>query len=1245
MKYKPNFKFNLVYVIQIDDERHRGALKVGDATARDDCSFDEPPNSDALNKSAHLRIREYTTTAAIPYQLLHAELTLCHRDGKVCGFTDKDVHKVLENSGYKRRKFPDVESYGNEWFEADLDTIKRAIKACKRGESSLLPGVTEGNKPPAPIQFRPEQRKAIDQTVNRFQKGDKMLWNAKMRFGKTLSALQVAREMDFKRTLILTHRPVVNQGWYEDFRKIFFDRDNFAYGSRQEKIGWTFRSLEEEAAETNLHYVYFASMEDLRGSQLVGGSFDKNEEIFSADWNFIIVDEAHEGTQTELGQAVLNLLLDKKPAPRLLELSGTPFNLLDQYSPDEVYTWDYGMEQEAKEKWDEKHFGDPNPYIGLPRLNMRVYNLGDVFKPFQLEGKFFNFREFFRVQENGSFLHEHEVRGFLDLMTKEDDDSFYPFANEQYRSIFRHTLWMVPGVREAKALSTMLQEHPVFRKANFEIVNVAGDGDEYVDAENRDALKKVQDAIGPDPDATRTITLSCGRLTTGVSVPAWTAVLMLSGSYNTAASGYLQTIFRVQTPATINGRRKEECYVFDFAPDRTLTVLAEAAQAAAMVSDTASKSERENLERFLNFLPVISYEGSRMVEYSAHVMLAHIRKAQIERVIRTGFEDTKLYNNDLLLKLEGIDLNKFNDLNARIGKTKALPKTKEIVINSNQLDGEKNGNAADDTKTPGKHPDDTLSAADAAERQKRRVQQKNRQAAISILRGISIRMPLLIYGAELQDDTQDITIDNFTDIVDDVSWKEFMPDGVTKKIFNEFRKYYDETVFREAGQRIRAMARAADELDVEDRIARITDIFAHFRNPDKETVLTPWRVVNLHLGSALGGWAFFDEAQNYTKALETPHFADRGPVTAEIFSPTSKVLEINAKSGLYPLYVSYSIFRSRLKERAPSSLPLEEQLKLWDRTLTENVFVVCKSPMARAITKRTLIGFRSAHVNVHYFPHLINTVRSAPQKIIRDIRNGQTFWKNNTEKAMKFNAVVGNPPYQEMVAQKETNNGQKRSSSIFQHFQELSDKLGRYSCLIYPGARWIHRSGKGLEQFGFNQINDPHLAMVTFYPDASEIFPGVSIADGLSIVLKDAQKTEQGFHYVHSLHGTVTSVEAACPGDGVFVLNPKVADIARNLEDAIHQFASLHDSVLSQKLFGIESDFVEKNPNLVRLMKGTDDFNPETEVKLFTNDKAGKSGRARWYAVRKEIIESGGGQVILNPSPKVRHEECPPCRK
>ncbi len=186
----------------------------------------------------------------------------------------------------------------------------------------------------------------------------------------------------------------------------------------------------------------------------------------------------------------------------------------------------------------------------------------------------FNFREFFRVNEAGNFIHEKDVKAFLNLISKEDKDSCYPFANEEYRSIFRHTLWMLQGMKEARAMSALLQSHPVFQ--HFKVVNVAGNGDE--DEESKDALEAVKEAIGTDPDATRTITLSCGRLTTGVSVKAWTGVFMLSGSYNTAASSYMQTIFRVQTPATINGRVKEQCYVFDFAPDRTLKVIAETAK-------------------------------------------------------------------------------------------------------------------------------------------------------------------------------------------------------------------------------------------------------------------------------------------------------------------------------------------------------------------------------------------------------------------------------------------------------------------------------------------------------------------------------------------------------------------------------------------------------------------------------------------------------------------------------------------
>ena len=411
-----------------------------------------------------------------------------------------------------------------------------------------------------------------------------MLWNAKMRFGKTLSALQEVKDMDFSRTLILTHRPVVDSGWFEDFGKIFYDRRDFAYGSKNN--GDSHTSLETRAKQGQCKYVYFASMQDLRGSELVGGNFDKNNEVFATAWDCIIVDEAHEGTQTDLGKAVMQELTKDKT--KILRLSGTPFNLLDDFKEDEIYTWDYVMEQRAKASWDELHFGDPNPYASLPTMNIYTYDLGRLLNEFVDEDVAFNFREFFRVNDNGTFVHDKDVSAFLNLITKEDRESCYPFANEEYRNIFRHTLWMLPGVKEARAMSAMLQTHSVFQ--HFKVVNVAGNGDE--DEESKDALVAVEEAIGKDPDATRTITLSCGRLTTGVSVKAWTAVFMLSGSYNTAASSYMQTIFRVQTPAAINGKVKEQCYVFDFAPDRTLKVIAETAKISSKTGKTSATTVR-----------------------------------------------------------------------------------------------------------------------------------------------------------------------------------------------------------------------------------------------------------------------------------------------------------------------------------------------------------------------------------------------------------------------------------------------------------------------------------------------------------------------------------------------------------------------------------------------------------------------------------------------------------------------------
>ena len=1203
MRFTSSLKLKLIYVFRINDAAHRGCLKIGEATCEDENVFGLSPNSKALNEAARKRINQYTQTAGIAYDLLYTELTVYNRGG-LRSFNDKEVHNVLERSGIKKKVF-DTVNKANEWFITDLETVKRAIAAVKEGRSSL--SSAEVTREYSPIVFRPEQQEAISKTKKQFKKGNQMLWNAKMRFGKTLSALQVIKDMEFQRTLILTHRPVVDAGWFEDFGKIFYDRKDFAYGSKNN--GESYDSLERRTVSHGLRYVYFASMQDLRGSELVGGNFDKNNEVFATDWDLIIVDEAHEGTQTELGKAVMGVLV--KEQTKVLRLSGTPFNLLDDFKEDEIYTWDYVMEQRAKINWDELHFGDPNPYASLPTLNIYTYDLGRLLHEFVDEDVAFNFREFFRVNEAGGFCHEKDVRAFLNLLTKEDKDSLYPYANEEYRNIFRHTLWMVPGVKEARALSAMLQTHPVFQ--HFKVVNVAGDGDQ--DEESRDALEAVEQAIGKDPDATRTITLSCGRLTTGVSVKAWTAVFMLSGSYNTAASSYMQTIFRVQTPATINGRMKEQCYVFDFAPDRTLKVIAETAKISSKAGKT-SQSDRKAMGEFINFCPIISIEGSQMNRFDVPCMLEQLKRVYVERVVRNGFEDNSLYNDELM-KLDDLELQEFDDLKKIIGQTKAMPKTNQVDINSQGLNNEE----YEEKEKLEKKPKKELTEEERKRLEELKMKTKNREAAISILRGISIRMPLLIYGAELSDENQEITIDNFASLIDPQSWEEFMPKGVTKQKFNSFKKYYDPEIFCAAGKRIRAMARAADKLSIEERIERITDIFSTFRNPDKETVLTPWRVVNMHLGDCLGGYNFYDT--EYQNVISEPRFIDKGEVTAEVFSPESRILEINSKSGLYPLYMAYGIYRARVKASLFAVETVEEQQAVWDKVIAENIFVICKTPMAKSITKRTLAGFRKAKVNTRYFEDLINQIKNKPENFIAKVAKGRSYWKAIDNDNMKFNAIVGNPPYQEVVDQKESTNGQKVSISIFQYFQTISEKIGKYTALIYPGSRWIHRSGKGLEKFGLAQMNDPHLALLEFFPSSKDIFKDVAIADGLSIVLKNMEKNECGFTYKYSVDGKVITIQANNPGNDMFSLNPQDNEIIKRLDNAIKSFGCLHDSILPRNLFSIESDFVEKNPSLVKEYNDGDYYNPETEIKLFTNDKSGKSGRARWYIADKNVITSG----------------------
>lgn len=1214
--FQSTFEYKLIYIFRINDKAHEGCLKIGDATVHTERNWNElSPNSQDLNFSARKRIDEYTSTAGIIYDLLYTEIAVYvdQCNGKLKSFRDHKVHDVLIRSGIKR-KFFDTQKKQNEWFVTDLETAKKAIQAVKNGKAALDSSSITKDK--NPIVFRPEQEQAIKETLKRFKTGNKMLWNAKMRFGKTLCALQVAKEEGFKSTIILTHRPVVSDEWYEDFGKIFYDNPDYEFASKTK--GKPISELEKEGK----NFVYFASIQDLRGASAVGGKFNKDDEIYHHDWDFVVVDEAHEGTQTDLGKKVINQVISgKTKEAKVLELSGTPFNLLEHYESGDIYTWDYIMEQEAKQEFALNHFGDSNPYEDLPKLNIYTYHLEKSFVAYKdIDDKAFNFKEFFRVWTGdnkkdtkpvpegakiGDFVHKDDIVKFLNLISQKSDTTNYPFSTEEYRKLFKNTLWVVPGVKEAKALSTLLQNHPVF--GAFKIVNVAGDGDEEINS--ADALTAVRNAFKENE---YTITLSCGRLTTGVSVPEWTAVLMLAGSYSTSASQYLQTIFRVQTPANIDGKTKENCFVFDFAPDRTLKMVAESVQLSAEAGKKEARAEL-SLKKFLNFCPVVSIDETRMKEFKVDQLLQALKKAYIEKVAKSGFDDNKLYNDELL-KLDGLELEEFQKLKQIIGASNQQKKAGDIDINNEGFTEEEY--ETEEKIKEKKSRDESLTEEERGksltEEEKEKLKQlkekkKNRDTAISILRGISIRIPLLVYGIDMNINS-DITIDTFSNpkIIDNLSWNEFMPKGVTREMFRKFSKYYDKDIFIGACRRIRAVSKNADNLEPTERVEKIAELFTTFKNPDKETVLTPWRVVNLHLGEAFGGYSFYDD--KFENSISEPRFIEKEGITSRVFNKESNILEINSKTGLYPLYVSYTLYRLRLNEIPEEQQTFEIKQKLWDDVVQNQVFVICKTPMAKQITKRTLVGYRDANVNTRYFEDLINQLKDKRkcESFIKKVHQGKTYWNRKEDDNMKFNAVVGNPPYQE-----EGKN--TRSNPIYPYFWDASIEISDLVSLIMPG-RFLFNAGQTSKEWNEKTLNNTHTKVISYFPNSQEIFPTTDIKGGITILLHDSSKNYEPikqFTPYSSLNSVLqkiqneTGIDSIIASQGLFRFSKK----------AITE----HPEILKASGEGTGTKIVSSSVNKLNLVFFTK--MPTNDSTKYLKFLSRNNGKREYFYISREYVE------------------------
>lgn len=570
-------------------------------------------------------------------------------------FTDKDFHTYLHQQGVERETQPKR----TEWHHFKI-APKGSLEYFNNFAGQDFPDVRSIGVEDD-YALRPEQQAAVDQAVAAFQSGQsEMLWNAKPRFGKTLTTYDLMRALDVRRVLVVTNRPAIANSWFDDFDRFIGHRTTFKFVSESPSLAgrtpmtreqWRAFSLNHQDEDPRI--VEFLSLQDLKGSQYFGGSYDKLKHIARFDWDLLVIDEAHEGIDT----TKTDVAFDQIKRRWTLHLSGTPFKALavGKFDQNQIFNWTYEDEQTARQQWGDN--GQENPYAALPTLNLLTYQISRMITDRLAEGVAidedtanidytFDLNEFFATKDNGFFEHEPEVIKFLDCLAANEK---YPFSTPELRDEIRHSFWLLNRVASAKALEKLLKKHDVFK--DYSIILAAGDGrsDESDPVAVGKSLHKVRTAVSEaEKSDGKTITLSVGQLTTGVTVPEWTAVIMLSNLSSPAQ--YMQAAFRAQNPCTFErgGKvfQKQNSYIFDFAPERTLTIFDAFANNLHSSPSGDQRVRQDNIRRLLNFFPVLGEDAEgRMIELDASQVLTFPQVFKAREVVRRGFLSNLLFAN------------------------------------------------------------------------------------------------------------------------------------------------------------------------------------------------------------------------------------------------------------------------------------------------------------------------------------------------------------------------------------------------------------------------------------------------------------------------------------------------------------------------------------------------------------------------------------------------------------------------
>jgi len=1169
------------------------------------------------------RILQQTATAGLRAKLLF-QRNAVRSDGRL--FHDRDLHAYYQLRGIPRAI---LNEHASEWFKfGDLSLAEELTDDYIVSDYSEVQVSAEHSD----YILREEQARAVEDTIEYWCEpthGAEFLWNAKPRFGKTLTTYDFMRKIEAKNVLIVTNRPAIANSWYDDFEKfIAWQEEGFKFVSetdalkdrptmsRQNFLEYVNADVDEKI---NIRCLAFISLQDLKGAKFAGGIYDKLQWVADMDWDLLVVDEAHEGIDT----LKTDRAFEKIKTKFTLHLSGTPFKALanKKFHSEQIFNWSYLDEQNAKAEWDETQ-ADTNPYAALPTLSLFTYQMSkliakEVAGGIQLDEETnvdyaFDLNEFFSTKEDGSFVYEADVDKFLDNLSS----GKFPFAEQEHRSELAHSFWLLDRVSSVKALQKKLQAHPFFN--TYEIVLAAGDGISLPDEENIEdedssayntkniglSFNRVREAIANNE---KTITLSVGQLTTGVTIPEWTAVLMLSNIKSPAR--YFQAAFRAQNPYEFQNPdtgewfRKENAYVFDFAPDRTLILFDEFANNLTDEGLKGSENERkENIRKLINFFPVIAEDDEgEMIELSPDQVLTFPSRIKASEVVKRGFMSNLLFANisgifsapalvkEILSKIapeknkrlaekreleptnpmlddqgnvqipQTLTINTANNLfgekiyqaidleevleqvkdfdNREKASTKVAKeiiktiepkfekvkeefglKKKHIVIDVKKAEEilatkvEENlyqkqekerlaeVNYQEELKKPESHAlreqitedyqakKQEIQAEFVADLQEsieqttqevvqphlvQREETKKKTTEDDVrdhLRGFARTIPafLMAYG------TSETTLATYDDNIDPQTFEE-----LTSITLDEFRKlrdgfdYVDEQgnnkSFKGLFDEVVFNASVVEFFNIKDRLAdylqseKDEDIFNYIPPQQTNQIFTPKRVVKMMV----------DLLEEHD-----PDIFKNKEIT---------FIDLYSKSGLFLSEVAKRLF-SGLAEQIPDE---KERIK-W--ILERQVFGCAPSNIIYNMVKNYLYGG---------YPEL-RTDNLLELDLVEAAKAGKVakVLEESMGRKMKFDVIIGNPPYQEKTEGTSDN-------PIYHYFMIEAYKLAEKVCFITP-ARFLFDAGKTPKAWNKLMLNDPYLKVVFFEEDSSKVFPGnVEIKGGVAITIRDI-KDEYG---------------------------------------------------------------------------------------------------------------------------------------